>query len=458
MSRTIPNLVAAIAIVLALQAYQAASGQQGEDDYKQSDAPALQDDQQGEPAGQDNQRNREEIPEQNRDRGQDNDASRADRQQRDSTGRDQSTRSSRPQDFNFGARFTERGNALTVGTINEGTIAADIGLQAEDEIIAVGERAVFSEEDLNVALRQSSARDERIPIVVRRDTGRATLFVEPQRVRSSFGTAAGIGDTDIGLAWGTDASDQLIVRDVTGGLAARLGLRARDVLVSVDGRRIASPAQFERWLNDVDFVDGRRLPIVVMRDGRRVTLFLEPAMVDYRFRGREYDDPDFYRGQEAWLGVTLDTNYDDYAVVQSVVPGSPAQQAGVRRGDWIVRLNGRRVDSPSHLTSLVRSMEPGDELEIEIARRVARTLMARLDADPASVSRQALRPTFDEFDARNGVVPEGRRYFRPDAIDEFESDFDRRGFRDRIGPGERGLRDRLDPDEIRDEPRGILPR
>jgi hypothetical protein len=84
--------------------------------------------------------------------------------------------------------------------------------------------------------------------------------------------------------------------------------------------------------------------------------------------------------------------------------------------------------------------------------------MARLDADPASVSRQALRPTFDEFDARNGVVPEGRRYFRPDAIDEFESDFDRRGFRDRIGPGERGLRDRLDPDEIRDEPRGILPR
>jgi predicted metalloprotease with PDZ domain len=265
--------------------------------------------------------------------------------------------------------------------------------------------------------------------------------------------------TGLGVTWRTGINDQLIVRDVTGGLAARLGLRARDALLSVGGRRIASPAQFERWLYDADFVDGRRLPIVVMRDGRRMTLYLEPEMIQYRFRDRDfYDSPDFYRGQEAWLGVTLDTSYDDFAVVQSVVPDSPAQQAGVRRGDWIVRLNGRRVNSPGHLTSLVRSMDPGDELEIEIARRVARTLMARLDADPSSAPRQALRPTFDTFEERDGFVPQGRRLIRPDAIDEFEPDFDRGGLRDRVGPGERGLRDRLDPDEIPDEPRGILPR
>jgi C-terminal processing protease CtpA/Prc len=315
---------------------------------------------------------------------------------------------------------------------------------------------VFTEEEFNRALMSSRSSGERIPVIVRRDTGRTTMYIDPQMIRQSFAFSRGGADTDIGVTLMTGAEDRLIVQNVTGGIAARLGLRPNDVIVTVGGRRIASPAQFERIFHDVGFVDGRELPVVVFRNGRRVTLYFEPEIVQYRNRDRDY-----YRGeQEAWLGVTLNTNYQDYAVVQRVVPNSSADEAGVQPGDWIVRLNGRRVNSPSHLTSLVRSMEPGEELEIQVARRVSRTLMARLDASRPEPPRQALRPSYEEFQDFDDadLWQEERRLDGPDALEQFQPDLDRRGLRDRIGPGERGLRDRLDRDEVRDEPRGVLPR
>src|SRR2546425_838908 len=66
-----------------------------------------------------------------------------------------------------------------------------------------------------------------------------------------------------------------------------------------------------------------------------------------------------------WLGVTTQNITDelreglDYrgngVLVNRVVADSPADRAGIRKGDVIVSFNSRTIDTPSELMQVVRS-------------------------------------------------------------------------------------------------------
>jgi S1-C subfamily serine protease len=66
-------------------------------------------------------------------------------------------------------------------------------------------------------------------------------------------------------------------------------------------------------------------------------------------------------GGTGFLGVEVaDTAYGGTgAMVTSVVPGSPAESAGLAPGDVITSVGGRAVSSPSGLTAIVTSQKPG---------------------------------------------------------------------------------------------------
>lgn len=54
--------------------------------------------------------------------------------------------------------------------------------------------------------------------------------------------------------------------------------------------------------------------------------------------------------------------------VEEVVPGSPAEKAGVRSGDIILAVNGEYVRQPEELTLRVRAMRPGDDVDLTVSR------------------------------------------------------------------------------------------
>jgi serine protease Do len=102
-------------------------------------------------------------------------------------------------------------------------------------------------------------------------------------------------------------------------------------------------------------------------------------------------------GTEGWLGVELQTLTDELrlaldlpedggALVNSVVEGSPAAEAGLKRRDFIARFDGEDVDGPRHLGDLVRSAAPGDRVDVALVRdgetiAVSVTLGARPESD-----------------------------------------------------------------------------
>lgn len=90
----------------------------------------------------------------------------------------------------------------------------------------------------------------------------------------------------------------------------------------------------------------------------------------------EFGDEGFSR---PYLGVELE-DATDGARVEQVYPGTPAERAGFKEGDVIVRFDGERVDGPADLTLRILDADPGQALDIEVQRGGrAKTLSAVLE-------------------------------------------------------------------------------
>ncbi len=69
------------------------------------------------------------------------------------------------------------------------------------------------------------------------------------------------------------------------------------------------------------------------------------------------------------LGITMsEWGEGDGVEVDSVVDGLPASKAGVREGDVIKSLAGKKVDSREELMNVLRSLKPGEAVELVVTR------------------------------------------------------------------------------------------
>jgi membrane protease YdiL (CAAX protease family) len=86
------------------------------------------------------------------------------------------------------------------------------------------------------------------------------------------------------------------------------------------------------------------------------------------------------------IGVGFARDSTNGAVVELVVPGGPAEQAGMQAGDVIVKYNGHDVTDSKQLSKLIRAGKIGDEVSVEIVRNehamtVQVTLRSRSDLE-----------------------------------------------------------------------------
>jgi putative serine protease PepD len=75
------------------------------------------------------------------------------------------------------------------------------------------------------------------------------------------------------------------------------------------------------------------------------------------------------RVRHAYLGVSMSESPTGDGVLLGDVPaGGPADDAGVRAGDEIVSVDGRRVRSPADVSAAVNARDPGDRVRVEVLR------------------------------------------------------------------------------------------
>ncbi len=121
----------------------------------------------------------------------------------------------------------------------------------------------------------------------------------------------------------------------------------------------------------------------------------------------------------ALLGVVTNAQHDRAgAYVVEVNKGSAADQAGLRKGDLIIRVDSIYISDANDLISAIRSYEPGASVRIRYRRdEKEHTTTAKLDAAPAtSLSRIfEFEPNGDSYSFGPGL----RRIL--DDINPFES-------------------------------------
>jgi putative serine protease PepD len=68
------------------------------------------------------------------------------------------------------------------------------------------------------------------------------------------------------------------------------------------------------------------------------------------------------------IGATLDVSSGAGAVIASLVPGGPAEGAGLRPGDVVTQIDGTTVRTAEELIVAIRSRQPGDTVELSFDR------------------------------------------------------------------------------------------
>jgi S1-C subfamily serine protease len=164
----------------------------------------------------------------------------------------------------------------------------------------------------------------------------------------------------LGLEFGVRVVDL-----VPGSPAARAGLAPGDLLVSLNGRPIYSPRRL-LWLMAQADPTGA-LALEIQRGGERRTLSVEPS------------SPPLPSPQSSYLGLYLQDMGPQLRQVFGVAPGtgvlvsevisdSPAEAAGVRTGDVLVRLAGTTLVSAAQVRRVVGQLKPGNRVAMEIVR------------------------------------------------------------------------------------------
>lgn len=160
--------------------------------------------------------------------------------------------------------------------------------------------------------------------------------------------------TAVNAAYGVSMVSARIDDVVAGMPAEKAGLKAGDLITEIDGWSIEN---FDDVVRIVTTSSGRTLSVTVDRDGKSLTLPVQPAMRDHK------DD----------LGVTV--SLGDIGVrrniparIGAVIPDSPAAKAGFAPGDVIVAIDGARIGSFEDVIAAV-SPAAGRSLAFTIDRK-----------------------------------------------------------------------------------------
>jgi S1-C subfamily serine protease len=273
-----------------------------------------------------------------------------------------------------------------VVTVYPNSPAAAAGIMPGDVVIEVGTRRVENSAQLTEELAGRKA-GERITLRVVRNgqTARAELIADATLpVLADAPGAVKVDERAFGWALRDDPQQGVTIANVaSGSAAARLGLRAGDVIAAVDGKRVKSSQQFSDMMAAlVTELPGKEVPLTVIRAGDDVEVVL--TMPQNRAAAPAATEPVAAPPSAATpatapvlpreredagrlFGMVL-RNTSAGVVVVDVNEGSPAAKAGILPGDTIVNIGKAEVDTFPDVVRAFDVLKPAPEVELRLAR------------------------------------------------------------------------------------------
>jgi serine protease Do len=168
-----------------------------------------------------------------------------------------------------------------------------------------------------------------------------------------------------------DASGALISQVVPDTPASKAGLKSGDVLRELNGKKIANSSALQLAVSETS--PGAAIDLGIIRDGKPQTIHVTVG----EFQGGKSDEAESGKSNEhegSRLGLTVEKLSDEIrqqlnvpdrikgVVVNSVKPGSAAEEAGIGRGSVILEVNRHAVESPESFTRQIDDAPKGKDV------------------------------------------------------------------------------------------------
>lgn len=139
--------------------------------------------------------------------------------------------------------------------------------------------------------------------------------------------------------------------------AAEAGLVVGDVIVSGDEKTFRDAGTFREWLRAQ--APGETITLSIRRGGELASITVTLDSPSHPLKPSE---------ERGYVGISYGEPNDRGAVVNNVIPKSPAAAAGIKVGDVLAKVGDSPMSSPSTLSDVLTEKSPGDELQLTFLR------------------------------------------------------------------------------------------
>ena len=228
-------------------------------------------------------------------------------------------------------------------------------------MIGINTAIVAAGQGIGFAIPINQARDVMQQLITKGRVVRGWLGIVIQdltdQLAGSFGVKEGGG--------------VLVAEVMKGSPADTAGLKAGDIVVELGGSAIKEVPDLQRRVAAVK--PGQTMKLTVIRERK-------PMAFSVKMGEMPADEPVVAEGPatDEW-GLSVESLTGDAALrldlpvargllVTDVQPGSPAEKAGLRRGDVILEIARRPADDPANLSKALGALKPGESLLIYVHR------------------------------------------------------------------------------------------
>lgn len=151
--------------------------------------------------------------------------------------------------------------------------------------------------------------------------------------------------------------------------AAKAGVKVGDVITELDGKKVENSGQLQAVVSGRH--PGDKVTLGIFRDGKTTNIPITLEAIDNNTEQANANSGEAH-GKARW-GVSLENLTPDLrdqlqlpsdvkgVVVDSVVPGSPADNAGISRGDVILSVNRKPVQNAAEVKSELGNIPTGKD-------------------------------------------------------------------------------------------------
>src|SRR5213596_303121 len=246
----------------------------------------------------------------------------------------------------------------TDASINPGNSGGPL-LNLDGKVIGINTAIVAAGQGIGFSIPINQAREVMRQLIASGRVVRGWLGIAIQDVTDELAGTFGVRE------------GVLVAEVVKGGPAEAAGIRQGDVIVELNGAPIKEVPELQRRVAAV--APGQPVRLKVIRERKPVALSVtvtempaeEPVLAGApEDEGWGLSVEPLSGDAAAQLGLTIAAGL----LVTDVVAGSPADKAGLRRGDVIVEVGKKPVADPATLFRTLAQLKPGDRVLVFVQR------------------------------------------------------------------------------------------